>query len=188
MDIAGEKKRLRALMRQRLKGLSGEDIAAQSIAACGRITELKEFERAGLILAYMAMPKECSPAPLVELALALGREVAFPRCVEGGRLELYIPGEDGFLRGAYGILEPDPEKGRRVQAIDVELIIAPGVAFDRACRRLGHGAGYYDRLLAEAAAPAIGLALEEQLVEAVPAEEHDRPLSMIAWRNGIYCK
>ena len=185
-DIAAEKNRLRAEIRERLKKLQPEEIAAQSADVCRRAMELAEFNSAGLILGYMAMPRECDPQALMDMARKMGKDVAFPKCMPGSRLELYAA--ERFVPGAYGIMEPDISTSRRVDIRDVELIIAPGVAFDSRCARLGHGAGYYDRLLEEAAATVIGFALEQQMVDRVPSQQHDRRMDMVLWRNGIYCK
>jgi 5-formyltetrahydrofolate cyclo-ligase len=62
----------------------------------------------------------------------------------------------------------------------MDLIIVPGVAFDRKGGRLGRGAGYYDRLLRKArSVPKIGLCFREQLVRKVPMKKHDMSVDKI---------
>ena len=85
--------------------------------------------------------------------------------------------------GAYGILEPRPDPSRRVATEQFDLV--PGLAFDRAGRRLGAGKGYYDRFLAGIKAPKIALAFAFQLVEQVPIEPHDQRVEVIVTENEV---
>lgn len=77
----------------------------------------------------------------------------------------------------FGILEPVSDEVVGMDEID--LVIVPGVAFDRFCQRLGRGKGYYDRLLAESGAVKIGVAYDFQIVDRVPTETFDVPLDMV---------
>ena len=182
-----QKAALRKTMRAALKEISSEERARQSTLACERLCSLPEFQAAGLILAYMAMAHECSPAPAVAQAQRLGKRVAFPLCGADYALRLLVPKEpDAFYRGAYGILEPMPEKCEEVGPQELDFIILPGLAFDPACNRLGQGAGYYDRLLPQTRAFLAGLCLDSQLVEAVPTGGLDVPLHAVAAPGGLY--
>jgi 5-formyltetrahydrofolate cyclo-ligase len=85
-----------------------------------------------------------------------------------------------------GIREPDP-RGRRPARVDrVDVVIAPGVAFDAAGRRLGYGGGFYDRLLPRLrpGTPVVGVAFATQVVDAVPATARDAPVDMIVTESG----
>ena len=145
-----------------------------SAAACARLVMLPAFEQADILLAYMAMPHECSPADAVEFAWRAGKKVAFPVCEENFALGLYLPsGADSFIRGKYGIMEPDPRRCARIAGEQIDCVIVPGLAFDAQGQRLGQGAGYYDRLLQKSGAYRIGLCFPHQLVSAVPADAHD---------------
>ena len=81
--------------------------------------------------------------------------------------------------GSYGILEPRIEKIRKTNVEDLELIIVPGIAFDKNGNRLGHGKGYYDRILGKTNATKIGLAFEFQIVGKIPTNENDKPVDII---------
>jgi 5-formyltetrahydrofolate cyclo-ligase len=97
---------------------------------------------------------------------------------------------DDLSLGAYSILEPRDDCIRETPASSVELLIIPGIVFDQHGNRLGHGMGYYDRLLKKISqAHSIGLAFECQLIESLPAEEHDEKVEMIVTENrGIHCR
>lgn len=186
-SLRQQKAELRKAMRAALKEISPEERERQSTLACGLLCSLTEFQTAGLILAYMAMPHECSPATAVAQAQRLDKRVAFPLCGADYALRLLVPKEpDAFHRGTYGILEPIPEKCEEVGPQELDFIILPGLAFDEACNRLGQGAGYYDRLLPKTGAFLAGLCLDIQMVEAVPIGELDVPLHAVAAPGGLY--
>lgn len=186
-SLRTQKAALRKTMRAAMKDISTEERARQSALACERLCSLPQFQAAGLILAYMPMPHECSPAVAVEYAQGVGKRVAFPLCAADYTLRLLVPKEpDAFYRGAYGILEPIPEKCEEVVPQALDFIILPGLAFDQACNRLGQGAGYYDRLLPQTTAFLTGLCLDIQLVEVVPTGVLDAPLHAVAAPSGLY--
>lgn len=95
---------------------------------------------------------------------------------------------DELRIGAYGIREPiaeDQDFDDRSETLD--LVLVPGVAFDRRGGRLGYGGGYYDRFLPRlrSGTITIGLAYDLQLVEQVPAETHDVPLDLLVTETGV---
>ena len=165
MSIKEEKAALRREIKQRIRALSKEEIKRQSASACELAAGLIAFKNARTILSYRALPGECDPAELVKAAASMGKNVAYPVCSGDGGLELYIPSDVScFVKGAYGIAEPDRE-----------------------IYRLGRGGGYYDRLLNGAAAFKLGLALKEQITERVPREAWDAKMDAVACNFGIYC-
>ncbi len=189
MTLEEQKKALRSQMRAQCKALQTQAREAFSFAACERLAALPNFTAASCILAYQAMPHECDPQRLVMLARDAGKKVAFPVCEEGFSLRLWIPrSPDAFQRGKYGIWEPDPLRSKRIEADALDLIVVPGVAFDANCRRLGQGAGYYDRLLQNAGAVKIGIAFPLQIVAAVPAGAHDVTLDAVVTADTVFSR
>lgn len=189
MDIASEKKAVRALARAAAGALSPQRRAEQSAAACKRITELAEYARAQTLLAYMATNAECDPHALVAVARAAGKRVAFPLCVSATELALYVPLQaDSFEWGAFGIMEPVPARCERIAPEEIDVAIVPGVAFDSQRQRLGHGAGYYDRLLCGMRAATVGLAFNEQIVDRIPCEATDIAMDYVITEKWTYCK
>ena len=92
---------------------------------------------------------------------------------------------DDLEASSYGILEPKKEKIKEISIDEIDLIIVPGVAFDKFGNRLGHGKGYYDRLLKNANTTIIGLAFEFQTIEKIPTDEHDKPVDIIITEDRI---
>ena len=160
-----------------------------SAAACANIAGMEEFKKARTLLAYRPIRGECSPDPLVAYAREEGKRVAFPLCINDNRLALYLAGGNSdFVRGRYGILEPDPEKCERIDIADIDLAVIPGVAFDASCNRMGRGAGYYDRLLAGYSGTKVGLAYQKQIFASIPSGKNDVPMDYVATNNGIIVK
>jgi 5-formyltetrahydrofolate cyclo-ligase len=121
-----------------------------------------------------------------------GKHVVVPYC-ENGELELFRLDHVGELApGTIGVLEPRRElRGHAERKIDrsaIDLIVIPGLAFDRRGGRLGYGKGYYDRFLAHLHGSATRLAVcfECQLVAEVPVLPHDIRVHMIVTENAIY--
>jgi 5-formyltetrahydrofolate cyclo-ligase len=129
------------------------------------------------------------------LAAALGtKRIVVPYCV-GDELELFVlESMDELAIGTYGILEPRLDMralpGRRPRLSEIELIMVPGVAFDRQGGRLGHGKGFYDKLLRRAppATPLVGVAFECQLFDTIPMLPHDVRMGMVITEAGTYSR
>jgi 5-formyltetrahydrofolate cyclo-ligase len=92
--------------------------------------------------------------------------------------------------GAYNILEPRQDTIKEIPIESIDLILVPGVVFDIHGNRIGHGKGYYDRLLNDTQnIPHVGLAFGFQIVDAVPVEGHDLPVDIIVTEERIIeCK
>lgn len=173
-QTAERKAALRSLLRAKRRELEPYEVEAASNAVCKKLTELEEFKRAELMLAYMAAKNELDPSSAVRDARAQGKRIAFPLCIENGGLRLLVPNdESAFKTGSYGIMEPDEARSTEVFPEQLDLIIAPAVAFNSYCQRLGQGGGYYDRLLKKARCFTVGIGYDFQLIEDLPIEEHD---------------
>lgn len=179
-QIAEKKAALRRALRSKRRALESAEAVSASRAVCERLVELKAFSDAELILAYMASKNELDVSYAVDKAIQLGKRVAFPLCLDNGGLRLLVPNDkNAFTVGSYGILEPDTTRSVEVQPEELELIIAPAVAFDRECRRLGQGGGYYDRLFKKAHCFTVGVGYDFQLIDELPVEKHDIALDAV---------
>ncbi len=136
-------------------------------------------------MCYVAIDGEVETRPLLAQALADGKQVAVPVTRPRGRrllaIQIQDPHRDLRKKGPYGIPEPVKISQREVSVKDLDLVIVPGVAFDRAGRRLGRGMGYFDRFLERVprSVPRVGLAFRFQVVRRLPWEGHDQPVSKV---------
>ncbi|MCB0386045.1 MAG: 5-formyltetrahydrofolate cyclo-ligase, partial [Bdellovibrionales bacterium] len=136
----------------------------------------------GLAASYSALPDEMDPGVFV--SQKSDWQFAFPK-VEGEGLSFWVPlAPDGLLLGAFGILEPIPEKSREVALSECQVVLVPGVAFDQKGGRIGYGKGFYDRALRGCGALKIGMGYSVQLsVDELPLEKGDVPMDWIVTEN-----
>lgn len=150
--------------------------ADQKIA--GSVVGRPEWKKAGTICLYMSTADEVDTKLLLAAALNGGKTVVYPR-VERDDLVLHqIRSIKDFTCGAYQILEPK-KSTPIIEARSVDLFIVPVIVFDRDGYRLGHGKGYYDRLLTGISAPKIGLAYTIQMVAQVAHTSYDVPMTAV---------
>jgi 5-formyltetrahydrofolate cyclo-ligase len=156
---------------------------ADSAAIVDRLPKLPAFSPATTIAAYVGFDTEIDTAPFLAQVVGAGKRLLLPRIVdvesrERRHLVLHAV-EDMALDtrpGRWGILEPDPGRCPAIDPTEVDLLLLPGVAFDRAGGRLGYGAGFYDRLLPTLRPDClrVAAAFSIQVVPAVPMEDHDQ--------------
>ena len=170
----------KAAIRHAMKAWKAALTAAEKdvaeIAVAQRLEQCPEFMAAKHILLYHALPDELQTRLILERWT--DRKLLYLPRVNGNSLEI-LPfcGSASLHSGAFGIREPEGDVMADVGLMD--LIIVPGVAFDFSGNRLGRGKGFYDRLLCEAQCPLVGIAYDFQLVEALPSESHDIPMTRI---------
>lgn len=132
-----------------------------------------QWDAAHTVLLYSALPDEVNTDYLLISAKDNGKTVLLPR-VNGDRLTLHVYDPDAMAPGAFGVMEPQGAEFPPSRYGEIELVVVPGMAFDRRGHRLGRGKGYYDRLLPLLpAARAVGLCFPFQVVASVPAEAYD---------------
>jgi 5-formyltetrahydrofolate cyclo-ligase len=169
-----------------------EDKEAVSIAIMNRFMELPEYDAARTVMFYVDVRDEVRTRQALPAALATGKRIVVPYCVDG-ELELFwLEVMDELELGMYRILEPKNELRdvvhKRLQPEDLDLIMVPGVAFDKNGGRTGHGKGYYDKLLehAKPETPLVALAFECQIFDEIPMDHHDIFMDKVVTENNVY--
>ena len=157
-----------------------------------RVRALPEYRQARIVLYYVDARSEVRTRDALPQALADGKTVLVPWCNEDGRLELFRLTDMSELEtGMYDIPEPAPRLRRRPDRIaiakDVDFALIPGVAFDDHGGRVGHGKGYYDKLLegARPDCPLVAPAFECQLFDRVPTDSHDVYMDYVVTENRV---
>jgi 5-formyltetrahydrofolate cyclo-ligase len=175
LTIAERKAGLRKEIRQGLSTLGPEVRAQDSARIRENIQASDEWALAERVLGFVPLASEPDLLPLLRLAAGAGKAVCVPRWdpASGTYEAAQLPEREGLQPGPYGVLEPCAFlPSLALERLD--LILVPGLAFDRHGWRLGRGRGFYDRLLRQAvSARRWGVAFDLQIVESVPNEPHD---------------
>jgi len=192
-DIAELKKKLREEAHARRNAQENKDELSQQITHT--FMNLPEYQQAKTVLFYIDVRSEVRTRQALPEALKSGKTIAIPWCTETVELALFkLESMDELSVGMYKILEPKEElrllPEKQVDAKSINLIMVPGVAFDRRCARMGHGKGYYDKLLENVRpeTPLVALAFECQLFPEIPVAPHDVFMSKIITEKTIYQK
>ncbi len=187
------KKILRKTIIKRRGSQSSAQIAAKSARICQQLIDWPIFRAAQSLMLYIDYKSEVQTAAIIDYCLKRGKAVIVPVvAAEPGQLALVeITAQTEFNKSPLGILEPAITAPALRQLADIDLILAPGVAFDLAGNRLGYGGGYYDRLLAKAPAErrriaVYGLAFECQIVASIPTEPTDCKIDGLITERQIY--
>jgi len=189
MAVQEHKSALRKACRERVRAKAGSE-ASRRAGERAQEHFLKAYPpRPGMAVAvYRSVRGEVGTERIREACLAAGASVYYPCVVSRGTLEFYPHRDgDGWVEGPYGIPEPARPPGSLPRKEGFDLVLVPGVAFDRHGRRLGQGMGYYDRFLKEIAGTAtiVGLAYSEQVVEEVPVDGQDVPVDALVTEEGV---
>ena len=198
-DSADAKAALRKQAAARRRGLMEADpdaparLAAQTGILAGILGDIPGgiamADGAGpVVAAYMPIRSELSPLPLVTALVGRGITTAMPETPAPGNplmFRRWVPGDD-LVDGPHGTKQPSPA----ADILTPTLILAPMLAFDAGCRRLGYGGGFYDRTFGALRAAgrqvtAIGIAFDGQLVDRVPVGPHDVALDAVLTPSGL---
>ncbi len=183
------KEAMRREMRARRAAVGVPERLAAAAAIEEAVLALPAVREAGTVLVFYSFGSEVPTSGLVERLLAGGHRVLLP-FLDAGNMEAaeVLPGET-LVHTSYGPKEP----ARRV-AVDpaeVDVVIAPGLAFDRAGHRLGYGGGHYDRYLTrlEPGSVRVGVGFAVQLADAVPAGHLDQRVDVVVTEDGaVECR
>jgi len=187
MSLSIAKRSIRTAYLRKRQQLSRAEVAAMSMSAQRLLLGMAAFQQAKVLALYSPIRNEVETALLLHKALTLGKTLCYP-CVEGDRLAYYRIRTSADLRvGSFGVLEPEVQSDV-VDAADIELLLIPGVAFDRRGHRLGYGRGYFDRFLMTSGFKGVGVGFcfEFQIVEKLPVEEHDQGVVLLVTNEQIY--
>ena len=173
---------IRKNIKERIRSYSELEKSKKSDIIKDRLFEEEEFRRAEVIMFYVSLKDEVSTLSMIDEAIETGKRVCVPVILkEDKRL---IAGEIKDRRRDlesqhFGIYQPRPGHVKEVPLEDIDLVVVPGIAFDKDNVRLGRGHGYYDRFLCglPEKTKAIGLAFDFQVVDKLPKDSHDIPVS-----------
>lgn len=181
-NLVLEKKALRSSVISSRDALPAREREQASERVCEDISSMTPYLRASSILAFASFGSELNTQSLLRRVISDGKNLILPRVNKATQqLQLHrIKALNALIPGIWGILEPHAD-AIVFDLADIELIIVPGVAFDRAGFRIGYGKGFYDKLLSAAnpATTRLSAAFDCQIVDAVPNDAHDERVDLI---------
>jgi len=181
------KDELRKIVKEKRNRLQKIDVLTKSSQIKKRVFDLKEFKQAKTVLFYVSYDNEVYTHDMIKESMLMGKRVVVPKSDTNNNTLLLskLTKWDDLELGAYTILEPKKEVFKEISINSIDFAIVPGVVFDEKGHRIGHGKGYYDRLLKNVSCTSIGLSFELQLVNTISAEKHDIKVDKIVTEKRI---
>ncbi len=178
--IQANKVAMRESMARHRGAVEPHETAQAGSAMAENLLAHPEWLRGQRVGLFAGLPDEPDTRPILAAIQRAGKEVFFPRCRDDGGLAMArVDAWSDLLPSRFGILEP-PLHATFLDLCELDLVLLPGVAFDRFGGRLGRGGGFYDRGLARAemltGPRRLGVGFAFQVVERVPSEAFDQPV------------
>lgn len=173
------------------------DKDALSQRICSHFMAQSWYLSAKTVLWYVHSRAEVRTIPCLLQALDSGQRIVVPYCskdADGNRVLglWWLKQLDELQAGMWGILEPSPQRWqeaeRQIVPSELDVLMVPGVAFDRQGGRIGNGAGYYDRLLAQLRPDAVtaGVCFQAQVFAEVAMDQHDRRVDYLLTEQAVF--
>lgn len=154
-----------------------------------KLISMDFFRRAEAVMCYADICGEVETSQIIRYCIDNGKKLSLPKVL--CKAEMYartVTCPDSQLeKGKYGVMEPICALTTESEPGEIDVIIVPGVAFDRNLNRIGYGAGYYDNYLKKTGRKClkVGLAFDVQITEHIPADETDEPVDLIITESEI---
>lgn len=182
MESNPMKSQLRRQFRRQLADIDATTARSAARAMTEHVLDLPSVQRAQGVLACLSFGIEIDTWRLVERLMEQGKKLYVPRARRGVEDLFVHPYPCELETLSFGLRQPTSQADQLTprdvsERLDVVLVL--GLAFDREGYRLGYGGGYFDRFLARYDIPAIGLGYASQVVDALPHEDHDIPMSWV---------
>ena len=171
--------KIRQEMKTKLAALTPGEYHSFNFTLEQRFFNLPILQTSQTIMLYYSIGHEVATISIILKLLKEGKKVALPTCIDKINIRAGIVHDLNELRpGVFGIHEP-LLSSVEMNPAEIDLLIVPGVAFDRNGMRLGHGAGYYDRFLSKTTGYKLGLAYDFQIIDNLAFESHDVPMDAL---------
>jgi len=181
-SIAVKKNQLRRECKHRRAAIAVEIRRQASLKICEHLKNWDVFQESKTILTYMPMRSEIDLTPLLEQYPS--KNWAIPRILPKGQMIFRAHDPSKLILHTYGMWEPTSDC-RAIPPEDIQLVLVPGLAFDREGWRLGYGGGYYDRFLSQHPGRFVGVTVHALLIDQVPHAVHDIPMAFVFTEKGL---
>ncbi len=175
------KQKIRIHIKEKIRSYSALEKSKKSAIIQDRLFNEEEFNKAQVVMFYVSLRDEVDTLSMIDEAVKMGKRVCVPVILKEERR--LIAGEikdreKDLERQHFGIYQPIVGHVKEVPLEDIDMVVVPGIAFDKNNVRLGRGHGYYDRFLCclPKKTKTIGLAFDFQVLEYLPKDSHDVPV------------
>ncbi len=180
-----QKDLLRKQMLEKRLAMTPEEVNSLSQQIQARVLKHSLWKKSERVGFYAGARHEVETHLLFMKALEESKTVYFPRVEQG--LKFYEVTEPADLeKGAWGIMEPKHSCKPLASEETLDLLIVPGVAFDKRGFRLGFGRAFYDAILERFSDVSVGLAYDYQMVEVLPTDPWDKKVSRVITEKAEY--
>ena len=177
---------LREQLKDEIAALPDDYISASDNGLLMLVSSMSEFLSAGNIMLYYSVEREPCTLEIANVALSMGKTVAFPYCYRAGVMcARIVTGHSDLKPAMLGIPAP-PETADVIKPEALDMVIVPALTYDRSGYRLGYGGGYYDRYLCGIPAFTIGLARARLMKDELPREPHDIAVKRVVTESEVY--
>ena len=172
---------IRKHIKEKLKYCSELEKSQKSDIIKDKLFSEEAFKKANVVMFYVSLKDEVNTLNMIDEAIRAGKHVCVPvivleekRLIAGGIKDR----KEDLEKQHFGIYQPKPGRVEEVPLEDIDLVVVPGIAFDKDNMRLGRGHGYYDRFLSALSkdTKTVGLAFDFQVVNNLPKDSHDIPV------------
>ncbi len=176
---------MREINKEKRRKLLKEEINEKSLKASKIFLDSDIYKNAKTIMLYYPLGNEMDTSHIFNCALADGKKVAFPVTdVETNELTaIVVDSNTHFSKGGYKVFEPNSKN--IIDKSLINVVIVPGIAFDKKGNRIGFGKGCYDRFLKEINAIKIGFCYEFQMTNEILADRFDVCMDYLICENGL---
>ena len=151
-----------------------------------RLINTKEYQKSKVIALYSNISSEVETKELIKISLE-NKKVVLPKINKDNTMDFY---EIKYLKdlevGAFNIKEPKIKNKKPIKKEEIDLMIIPGICFDKNRNRIGYGKGYYDKYLSNTNIKKIGLCYEEQITKEIKSDKTDIRLDYLITEIKIY--
>jgi 5-formyltetrahydrofolate cyclo-ligase len=188
MNSTVTKEEIRAAMRKQRLGLKADWVLTASARLAERVIVLPEFKRSSVVCCFLSLAGEVQTQAIMEAAWKTGKRIAVPCSRDDGEyMPAWFTPDEPLATGAFAVRQPATPHWAKPDGFG--LVLVPGLAFSERGGRLGHGRGYYDRMLARLGRHVdskAGLCFSCQVVPAVPMMEQDVAMDLVVTENAVF--
>lgn len=182
-----DKMTIRTAVKEKLMTMSEETYKRKSLMIHNKLINLPQIKESKTIALTISKFPEVDTKLLIEELWKIGKQVAIPKCIPSTKeMKFYVFTSYDQLEQVYmDLYEPKEDETTYISKSKIDVLVSPGIVYDKYGYRIGYGGGYYDRYLVGYEKFTISMAFEAQIVEKVPVNAYDLPICTIITEEQI---